>query len=167
MGGPLTLGAALSGLREADEQGLAELAKLLGVSRSHLCDIEQGRRSVSTERAARFAQAFGGRSSIPRSIDDLPYWRKISWDGSNRVNVIRSTAERQAAVEFAKAAATRPQIVGKALGQIAETPFIANALFEVLETQALLAGNTLEVNVVPPGVPLVYAMGGGPMMPVK
>jgi regulator of protease activity HflC (stomatin/prohibitin superfamily) len=84
----------------------------------------------------------------------------IQQDGANRVNVIRSTAERQAAVEFAKAAATRPQIVGKALGQIAETPFIANALFEVLETQALLASNTLEVNVVPPGVPLVYAMGG-------
>jgi regulator of protease activity HflC (stomatin/prohibitin superfamily) len=84
----------------------------------------------------------------------------IQQDGSNRVNVIRSTAERQAAIEFAKAAATRPQIVGKALGQIAEMPFIAKALFEVLETQALLASNNLEVNVVAPGVPLVYAMGG-------
>jgi len=59
MGGPLTLGAALSGLREADERSLAECAKLLGVSRAHLCDIEQGRRAVSPERAARFAQALG------------------------------------------------------------------------------------------------------------
>jgi transcriptional regulator with XRE-family HTH domain len=59
MGGPLTLGAALSGLREADEHSLAEFAKALGVSRSHLCDIEQGRRAVSPERAARFAQALG------------------------------------------------------------------------------------------------------------
>jgi regulator of protease activity HflC (stomatin/prohibitin superfamily) len=84
----------------------------------------------------------------------------IQQDGSNRVNVIRSTAERQAAVEFAKAAATRPQIVGKALGQIAETPFIAKALFEVLETQALLASRDLETDVLPPGVPLVYALGG-------
>ena len=84
----------------------------------------------------------------------------IQQDGANRVNVIRSTAERQAAIEFAKAAATRPQIVGKALGQIAETPFIAKALFEVLETQALLASNTLEVSLVPPGVPWVYALGG-------
>jgi regulator of protease activity HflC (stomatin/prohibitin superfamily) len=84
----------------------------------------------------------------------------IQQDGANRVNVIRSTAERQAAVEFAKAAATRPQIVGKALGQIAETPFIAEALFEVLETQALLGSGNLEVSVVPPGVPLVYEMGG-------
>ena len=85
----------------------------------------------------------------------------IQQDGSNRVNVIRSTAERQAAVEFAKAAATRPQIVGKALGQIAEMPFIAKALFEVLETQALLGSNTLEADVIPPGLPLIYAMGGG------
>jgi len=59
MGGPLTLGTALSGLREAEEQSLAEFAKLLGVSRSHLCDIEQGRRAVSPARAARFAQALG------------------------------------------------------------------------------------------------------------
>ncbi len=59
MGGPLTLGAALSGLREADGRSLAELAKLLGVSRAHLCDIEQGRRAVSLERAARFAHALG------------------------------------------------------------------------------------------------------------
>jgi transcriptional regulator with XRE-family HTH domain len=57
IGGPLSLGAALSGLRESDQQSLAEFAKVLGVSRSHLCDIEQGRRAVSPERAARFAQA--------------------------------------------------------------------------------------------------------------
>jgi antitoxin HigA-1 len=59
MGGPLTLGAALSGLREADGRSLADYAKLLGVSRAHLCDIEQGRRAVSPERASRFAQALG------------------------------------------------------------------------------------------------------------
>lgn len=57
MGGPLTLGSALSGLREADQMSLSEFAKQLGISRSHLCDIEQGRRSVSPERAARFAHA--------------------------------------------------------------------------------------------------------------
>lgn len=85
----------------------------------------------------------------------------IQQDGANRVNVIRSTAERQAAIAFARAAATRPEIVGKALGQIAETPFIAKALFEVLETQALLASSSLEVEIVSPSVPVVYAMGGG------
>jgi len=59
MGGPLTLGAALSGLRESDERSLADYARVLSVSRAHLCDIEQGRRAVSPERAARFAQALG------------------------------------------------------------------------------------------------------------
>jgi len=87
----------------------------------------------------------------------------IQQDGSNRVNVIRSTAERQAAVEFAKAAATRPRIVGQALSKIAEAPFLAKAMFELLETQALLESNGLQVNVVPQGVPLVYELGGGPV----
>jgi Asp-tRNA(Asn)/Glu-tRNA(Gln) amidotransferase A subunit family amidase len=91
----------------------------------------------------------------------------IQQDGANRVNVIRSTAERQAAVEFAKAAATRPRIVGKALGQIAENPLIAKALFEVLETQALLASNSLEVNVLAPGIPLLYGMGGPTSSPTS
>jgi transcriptional regulator with XRE-family HTH domain len=63
MAGPLTLGAALSGLREAETQSLAEFARLLGVSRSHLCDIEQGRREVSPERAARFAKALAQSES--------------------------------------------------------------------------------------------------------
>lgn len=90
----------------------------------------------------------------------------IQQDGSNRVNVIRSTAERQAAVEFAKAAATRPQIVGRALGHIAESPMIANALFDVLETQALLNSNGLEVNVLAPGVPVMYSLGA-PEPPVR
>jgi regulator of protease activity HflC (stomatin/prohibitin superfamily) len=84
----------------------------------------------------------------------------IQQDGSNRVNVIRSTAERQAAVEFAKAAATRPRIVGAALAQIAQNPLIASALFEVLEVQSLLKSQTLEVDVVQPGTPLLYALGG-------
>lgn len=85
----------------------------------------------------------------------------IQQDGSNRVNVIRSTAERQAAVEFAKAAATRPRIVGAALASIAQHPAISTALFEVLETQALLKSPQLEVDVVQPGTPLLYALGAG------
>ena len=55
--GPLTLGDALSGLRESENMSLSQFAALLGVSRSHLCDIEKGRRAVSPERAARFAVA--------------------------------------------------------------------------------------------------------------
>lgn len=84
----------------------------------------------------------------------------IQQDGSNRVNVIHSTAEREAAIEFAKAAATRPLIVGKALAAIAESPLISGALFEVLETQALLQSQKLEVTVVPKGTPFILPGNG-------
>jgi regulator of protease activity HflC (stomatin/prohibitin superfamily) len=82
----------------------------------------------------------------------------IQQDGSNRVNVIRSTAERQAAVAFAQAAATRPQIVGAALSDIAKDPLIADALFELLETQNLLQSPNLEVSVLPQGTQFVAAI---------
>jgi len=74
----------------------------------------------------------------------------IEQEGSNRVNVIRSGAERQAAVEFAKAAATRPRIVGTALARIGADPQIASALFEVLETQKLQEAQ-VEVTMLPAG----------------
>ncbi len=64
----------------------------------------------------------------------------IRQDGANQVSIITSTAERQAAVEFARAEAQRPLIVGSALQKIAEDPEVANALFEILETQRLLEG---------------------------
>lgn len=85
----------------------------------------------------------------------------IQQDGANKVNVIRSTAERQAAVEFAKAAATRPRIVGQALAQIAQNPLTAAALFDVLEAQAQLQSNTLEVDVLAAGIPAMYTLGSG------
>jgi regulator of protease activity HflC (stomatin/prohibitin superfamily) len=79
----------------------------------------------------------------------------IEQDGANRVNVIRSTAERQAAVEFARAAAIRPQIVGAALGEISRDGEIAKALFDVLETQRLLASPQMTVTRIPDGTPLM------------
>ncbi|HNX95769.1 MAG TPA: SPFH domain-containing protein [Holophaga sp.] len=64
----------------------------------------------------------------------------IKQDGANQVNVITSTAERQAAVEFAKAGAVRPQVVGTALDQVSKDPEVSAALFAILETRALLEG---------------------------
>jgi regulator of protease activity HflC (stomatin/prohibitin superfamily) len=64
----------------------------------------------------------------------------IKQDGANQVNIITSTAERQAAVEFAKAAAMRPRIVGAALREISEDPEVSHALFDVLEVQNLIKG---------------------------
>lgn len=62
----------------------------------------------------------------------------IKQDGANSVNVITSSAERTAAVEFARAVAIRPQIVGAALREISQDPQIAETMFEVLELQRLL-----------------------------
>ncbi len=64
----------------------------------------------------------------------------IKQDGANQVNIIRSTAERLAAVEFGKAAAVRPAIVGKAMAEISADPQVAETMFEILETQKMLEG---------------------------
>lgn len=64
----------------------------------------------------------------------------IKQDGTNQVNIIASTAEQRAAIEFAKAAAMRPQIVGEALKKISQDDEIAAALFKVLETQNIING---------------------------
>jgi len=64
----------------------------------------------------------------------------IKQAGANQVSVITSSAEREAAVEFAKAAAIRPATLGLAFQQIASEPAVAEALFDVLETQRIVAG---------------------------
>ncbi len=72
----------------------------------------------------------------------------IKQDGANQVSIITSTAEREAAVEFAKAAAIRPQIVGEALQMISEDAEVSEAMFEVLETQKII-GSGARVTLVP------------------
>ncbi|HEY3312856.1 MAG TPA: SPFH domain-containing protein [Anaerolineales bacterium] len=62
----------------------------------------------------------------------------IKQDGANQVNIITSTADRQAAVEFAKAGAIRPKIVGQAMQAITADREVADAVFEILETQRIL-----------------------------
>ena len=64
----------------------------------------------------------------------------IKQAGANQVSVITSSAEREAAFEFAKAAAIRPATMGQAFQEIAREPAVSEALFEILETQRLLAG---------------------------
>ncbi len=65
----------------------------------------------------------------------------IKQAGANQVSVIASSAEREASVEFAKASAIRPSTLGQALQEIAQDPLVAGALFDILETQKLLASN--------------------------
>jgi regulator of protease activity HflC (stomatin/prohibitin superfamily) len=78
----------------------------------------------------------------------------ISQDGANRVSIIASTAERQAAVEFAKAGAIRPRIVGAALQKIAKDPEVFDSLFAVLETQKIIAGEA-RITMLPQGSPVL------------
>lgn len=64
----------------------------------------------------------------------------IRQDGTNRVSIITNSAERQAAVEFARADAIRPKIVGEALYEIHKDPEVAEALFDILEMNNILGG---------------------------
>lgn len=58
-GAEMTFGAMLESLRRCDELSQVEMAKKLGVSRANLCDIEKGRRPVTPEKAAEFAEILG------------------------------------------------------------------------------------------------------------
>ena len=66
----------------------------------------------------------------------------IKQDGANQVSIIRNTAERLAAVEFGKAAAVRPEIVGGAMAEISRDGEVADAMFEILETQRIVEGES-------------------------
>lgn len=65
----------------------------------------------------------------------------IVQDGTNQVNIIASTAERQAAFEFARAEAIRPQILGEAMKRITDDPEVGKALFDILEVQNIAEGS--------------------------
>jgi transcriptional regulator with XRE-family HTH domain len=55
-GRPLSLGGLIESIREGEDASQVSFAKKLGISPSHLCDIEKGRKVVSPERAAKFAR---------------------------------------------------------------------------------------------------------------
>ena len=78
----------------------------------------------------------------------------IKQDGANQVNIIRSTAEKNAAVDFGKAAAIRPRIVGEALRAVAADPDISATLFDVLETERILGAN-VALTMIPRGAGLL------------
>src|SRR5438552_8968951 len=76
----------------------------------------------------------------------------IKQAGANQVSIIASSAEREAAVEFAKAAAIRPATLGQAFHEIASDPVVSESLFEILETQRILSSNA-RLLLLPGGVP--------------
>lgn len=74
----------------------------------------------------------------------------IRQDGANRVSIITNSAEREAAIEFAKAAAIRPNMIGSAFRDISQDPDVARALLEMLELDKLLK-SPATITLLPPG----------------
>ncbi len=84
--------------------------------------------------------------------------------GTNKVDIITSSAQRKAAVAFAEASAMRPKIVGEALETIGRDPEIAKVMFEVLEVENIVKGDG-DVTLLPDGTsssglaPLLATLG--------
>lgn len=82
-GGPLTLSALLYAIRLGEEMSQTEFALRLGISKSHICDIEKGRKHVSPMRAMQFARILGhseeqfvrlALQDIVNQLDKKPMW---------------------------------------------------------------------------------------------
>lgn len=58
-GAPLTLGDLLLSIRLGEGMSQVDFAHTLKISRSHLCDLEKGRKTLSPQRASRFARILG------------------------------------------------------------------------------------------------------------
>jgi len=71
----------------------------------------------------------------------------ILQEGANQVKVITSTAEKEAAIDFGKASAIRPNIVGKTLQTVSADKDVCSALFEILEINRIVA-NKIPLNIV-------------------
>ena len=56
---PLSFGDVLRAWRLAEELSQTQMAKLLGLSRANLCDIEKGRKLPSASRALKIARKLG------------------------------------------------------------------------------------------------------------
>ncbi len=84
----------------------------------------------------------------------------IRQDGANQVSLITNTAERQAAFEFGRAAALRPNMMSELLQAVTHQPEVGDALFEVLEAQRLIACKG-ELTLVPVGSKMLSAMIAG------
>jgi regulator of protease activity HflC (stomatin/prohibitin superfamily) len=64
----------------------------------------------------------------------------IKQDGLNQVNIIKSKAEQEASVEFARAASMRPKIVSETIRKISKDPDVLSTMFDILEYQRIIDG---------------------------
>jgi transcriptional regulator with XRE-family HTH domain len=59
LGEPLSLGKALAALRDLHDLSQVDLARKIGMTKQHICDIEKRRRFVSPAKAADIARRLG------------------------------------------------------------------------------------------------------------
>jgi hypothetical protein len=78
----------------------------------------------------------------------------IAQKGVNEVSIIQNTAEKRAAVNFGKAAAVRPKIVGELFAQISQDTAVSNALFQILES-AKITGNKTPLCIIDPQISII------------
>jgi len=88
-------------------------------------------------------------------------------DGENRVGLIRSETANKVSQKMAEAKAMRPDVVGRALNEIARKDReILNAVMEVMETDKLLSSNA-GVEVVPSGSTIMLQLRDGAPVTVE
>jgi DNA-binding transcriptional regulator YiaG len=87
-GRQLTLGGLIESIRLGEEMSQATFARKLGISPSHLCDIEKGRKVVGPERAARFAKMLSRspeqfvRLSLQELVDEAGLKMRVNIDAA-------------------------------------------------------------------------------------
>ena len=87
-GASLSLGDLLRDIRMGEEMSQVAFAEKLGIFRSHLCDLEKGRKSVGIERAVRFAKILGyserqfARLALQSLLDGAGLNFKVSLDAA-------------------------------------------------------------------------------------
>jgi regulator of protease activity HflC (stomatin/prohibitin superfamily) len=74
----------------------------------------------------------------------------IKQDGLNQVNIIKSKAEQEASVEFARAASIRPKIVSNTIQKISKDPEVLSTMFDILEYQRITEGGN-DLTLIPEG----------------
>ncbi len=74
----------------------------------------------------------------------------IKQDGLNQVNIIKSKAEQEASVEFARAASMRPKIVSNTIQKISKDPEVLSTMFDILEYQRITEGEN-DLTLIPEG----------------
>ena len=70
----------------------------------------------------------------------------IIQEGANQVSVITNTAEREAAIDFGKASAIRPRVVGNIIHSISQDSDVCDAMFSILEVNRIVA-NKIPLNI--------------------